>query len=184
MDAMNARTQMVLVAGALLCAAPVPAQGQDAASDARWLAFLGCWQSNAATRVCVVPAAGVSAIDLVSVANGQVVAREHIAATGERQTRSRDNCTGWESAEWSALGQRVYLRSELECPGGAARSASGLIAMLADGQWVYIQGVTVRGQTGIRVVRYWEAAADADLPGDLTAPPRAGIAAVTEARAM
>ncbi len=173
---MQTRTQMVLIAAALYFAGTAPARGQDTATDLRWLAFLGCWQSNAATRVCVVPAHGASAVDLVTLVHGQVAARERIAATGERQPRSQDNCTGWESAEWSALGQRVYLRSEYACAGGATRSASGLIAMSGDGQWLHVLGVTVREQTGIRVVRYWEAAADS--------APKAGVWAVSEARAI
>ncbi len=181
---MRTRTQMVLIAGTLFCAATAPARGQDARTDPRWLAFLGCWESNAAARVCVVPAPGASAVDLVTVVNGQVTARERIAATGERQPGARDNCTGWESAEWSALGQRVFLRSEYACAGGTTRSASSLIAMSADGQWLYVHGVTARGQTGIRVVRYWEAAPDSGLPSEIAAAPQAGISAVSEARAI
>jgi len=180
---MRTRTRMVLSAAALCFASTAPARGQDAPTDPRWLAFLGCWESNAATRVCVVPAPGASAVDLVTIVNGQVAARERIAATGERQPRSRDNCTGWESAEWSALGQRIYLRSEYACAGAAARSASGLIAMSGDGQWLHVQGVTVRGQTGIRVLRYWEAAPDSGLPSEIVAALQAGVWAVSEARA-
>jgi len=170
-------TQMVLVAGALLVAGTAAARGQDAPTDPRWLPFLGCWEADAAAapRVCVVPAGG-SAVDLVTMVNGQVAAREHIVTSGERQPSSQDTCTGWESAAWSAAGQRVYLRAEQECPVGAARRASGLIAMSGNGQWLYVQGVAVGDQTGIRVLRYRETAND-------TTVLQAGVSAVSQARA-
>jgi hypothetical protein len=177
---------VLLVAGTLVFARGTSGWGQDAPVDPRWLAFLGCWESStvAQLQVCVVPAAGTSAVDLVTVADGQIATRERITATGERVASAPDGCPGWESAEWSPEGQRVYLRGESECSGGARRSASGLIAMSPNGEWLHVQSVTVGGgQTGVRVLRYREASAGLRLPADVAAPPPGGVWAVSRARA-
>ena len=172
---------LLLVAGAL-------ASSLDAQTDSRWTAFLGCWESStvALQWVCVVPAAegGASAVDLVTVADGRVAARERVAATGERVASERDGCTGWEIAEWSAQGQRVYLRSTHACPGGVGRLATGLMAMSPNGEWLYIQSVSVEGgQTGVRVLRYREASVGAPLPPEVSVAPPGGVWAVSRARA-
>ena len=176
--------QVLLVAAALLGGRTAPAWAQDAQADPRWLAFLGCWESSDAAGqwLCVSPAAGASAVDLVTVVGGQVVSRERIAATGERLPSTRDGCTGWESAEWSAQGQRVYLRTEYACAGGVRRGATGLFAMLSRSEWLRVQGVTVSGKTGIRVLRYREPAADATLPEGVAVGPPADAWAVSDAR--
>ena len=182
---MRTRTHTLLVAAALLGAAAAPVRGQDAAIDPRWTAFLGCWEPTAASAplVCVVPAAGVSAVDLVTIVNGEVAARERIAATGERGETTSGECAGWQSAEWSALGQRVFLRSEDACGGGNTRNGTGVIAMSGTGEWLYIQGVTVGGATGLRVLKYREATSDTPLPIDVADALRVGVASVSRARA-
>src|SRR5688572_27934834 len=94
-----------------------------------WQALLGCWEPVATARdaapdstrahlVCVVPVDGSSAVDMLTVVNGAVAARERVDASGAKLPLTRDDCSGWQSAEWSASGQRVYLRSELTCEGG------------------------------------------------------------------
>jgi len=152
--------------------------------DARWTAFLGCWEPTAASAplVCIVPATGESAVDLVTIVNGQVAARERIAA-GERRETTSDACTGWQSAEWSARGQRIFLRSEDACAGGHTRNGTGVIAMSGAGEWLYIQGITVGKETGLRVLRYLEAFSDTPLPSDVADALRVGVASVSRARA-
>src|SRR5438876_849851 len=83
---MRTRIQTLLVAAALLGAVATPARGQKPAVDSRWLAYLGCWESIESTKslVCLVPAAGPSTGDLLTITKGPVVTREPTAATGER----------------------------------------------------------------------------------------------------
>ena len=182
---MRTRAHTLLVAAALLGAAAAPARGQETVVDPRWTAFLGCWEPTAASAplVCVVPAAGVSAVDLVTIVHGEVAARERIAATGERRETTSGDCAGWQSAEWSARGQRVFLRSEDACGGGNTRTGTGVIAMTGTGEWLYIQGVTVGGATGLRVLKYREATSDTPLPIDVADALRVGVASVSRARA-
>ena len=114
-----------LVAGALVSATSVDAQ--PATVDAHWRAFVGCWDPISpdgitvsdpkGLRVCVLPAAGRSAVDIVNVTNGKVAERTHVEATGEPHQIGREGCTGVESAQWSADSLRLYLKAELTCDG-------------------------------------------------------------------
>lgn len=182
---MRTRTQSLLVVAALLGAGPAPGHGQHAAIDPRWLAYLGCWEPVYATtsRVCVVPAAAISAVDLVTIVNGQVTARERIVATGQRLETSLGDCATRRSAEWSAHGQRLYLRSEDVCSGGTTRGGTGLIAMSGNGEWLYVQGMTLGGQTGLRVQRYRETTSDIPLPNDVADALRLSVSTAMQARA-
>ena len=181
---MRTRSQTLLVVAALLGSGAAPARGQNAVIDPRWLAYIGCWQpvATAKSYLCVVPAAGTSAVDLVTIVKGQVTERERIAATGERSDSTPADCAR-HSAEWSANGQRLFLRSEDTCSAARTRGGTGLIAMSGNGQWLYIQSVTLGGQTGVRVQGYREAAGDLLLPDDIAAALHVGVSATIEARA-
>jgi len=165
---MRTRTHTLLVVGALLGMGAAPARSQNAPIDRRWLAYLGCWErvDVAKAHVCVVPTAAPEVVDLVTIVKGEVTARERIDAS---------------SAEWSAHGQRLYVRSEAS-PDGAG-TGTGVIAMTGNGDWLYIQGMTIGGQTGLRVQRYREATSELLLPDDITAALRLGISSTMQARA-
>ena len=166
---MRTRIQTLLVAAALLGAGATPARAQKTAVDSRWLAYLDCWESIESTKslVCLVPAAGTSTVDLLTITKGQVVTREPIAATGERVATRHDDCTGWQSVEWSSSGTRLFFRSGDTCPTGD-RLGTGLIAMASDGhEWLYIQGITLQGQTGVRAQRYREVSGELSLPDEV-----------------
>jgi hypothetical protein len=157
------RALPVLVAVLALAAgaAAVPA---PSGFDARWTAWLGCWSpvdavpgpaSEETHLVCVVPSADGSGVDMATVVDGEVVARERITADGEQRSFQREGCNGWESATWSADGRRVYLRSEFACEGGTRRSSSGLLSFTSTVEWLDIQSVSAAGGPGaVRVLRY------------------------------
>jgi len=167
---------------------------QTAQIDARWQPWLGCWTQagsaadtlasppTAGRLVCVVPTAGTSAVDIVTVADRRIASREHVEATGARRTSERDGCTGWESAEWSSDGRRVYLLSEYDCAGGVKRSTTGLIAMTLKGEWLNITGVAVRENTGVRVLRHRPAATPSGLPEEMASALEGKALAVDTAR--
>jgi hypothetical protein len=167
-----------LAGSALLAAAP--ARAQQAHTDPRWQAWLGCWAPAAtqtaksrtparALLVCVVPAAGSAGVDVVTVADTQVVSRERIEATGERVAVTREGCEGWESAQWSAEGVRVYLHSELTCQGNLRRRSSGLMALSPEGEWLDVRAVSAGNRSATRVLRYGAATLPATLPADVAA---------------
>lgn len=179
-----------LLAGAAWLGAAAPAFAQGGLSDARWQAWIGCWQpadlpsaggGARALLVCVVPVAGSTAVDIVTVADTLVVAREPVDAAPERRTIARDGCQGWASAEWSGDARRVYLRSAYTCGGGIERRSSGLMAMSPRGEWLDVQAVTSGNRTGVRTVRYKAVEALSTLPSTIAvalaaSPPDAGMA--------
>jgi hypothetical protein len=168
-----------LCAGALLVAVTASAWAQDVQLDPRWEAWLGCWGpvdaqlrapggAAVVSRVCVVPAATTSGVDVLAIADERIVARDRIEATGERRPAARGNCAGWERAEWSRGGRRVYLRAEYLCAGGRTRSSNGLMAISSTGEWLDVSGVGVDDSTtGLRVVRYKEGVVASTLPDEI-----------------
>jgi len=175
---MRTRTQTLLVLAALLGSGAAPARGQD------WLAYLGCWErvGPSKSHLCIVPANDLSSVDLLTIVKGEVTARERIAATGERVQATHGDCAGWQSAEWSSHRQRLYLRSEDSCAGGVA-AGTGVIAITDKGRLLYIQSMTIGGQTGLRVQRYQEAANEVLVPDDVAAALRLGVSSTMQARA-
>lgn len=188
----------MFAASALLLAQPGVASAQTAQSDARWQPWLGCWQPSApspagdparpanadarAALVCVTPAAGTAAVDISTVVNGKVTSTERIAANGQQSPRTREGCTGWQSAEFSADGRRVYLRSQDNCS-GVKRSATGMIAMSSSGEWLDVQGVTTGGRTGVRAVGYRDVGIPETLPAQIATALQGNARTVSEARA-
>src|SRR5262245_13410288 len=167
---MRTHIPTALIATALLGLAATPARAQSTKIDSRWIAYLGCWESVGAAKhsvVCIVPAADKSGVDLVTIENGEVIKAEQILATGTPVTTNQGECTGWQSAEWSAVSTRVYLRSQERCPDWGTRTGTGMLAMSRNGLLLYIQGSTVGLKTGVRVQRYREAATDLVLPSEV-----------------
>ncbi|HEU4643787.1 MAG TPA: hypothetical protein VFS44_15135 [Gemmatimonadaceae bacterium] len=190
-----------LAAAAMLAAAasPVMAQGSQgagattaAAVDARWQQWLGCWTPapggaslSSAPRgalVCVLPAAGASAVDIATVDSGRVLSRERIDASGARVPSSESGCTGWRSASWSTDARRVYVRSEYSCAGGVRRTASGLFAIAPGGEWLDVSGIVAGQSNGVRVVRYRQAAVPSVVAEELSPALGERSLAVTTAR--
>jgi hypothetical protein len=132
----------------------------------------------------VFPVAGTpSAVEVATVVDREIIARTRIDASGERRAVEEDGCTGWERAQWSADGRRLYHRSEATCPGGIKRASNGVLALTARGEWLDVQGITVAGNQGVRVARYREARNANALPTEKAAQVReGGTLAVSTAR--
>jgi hypothetical protein len=165
------KISMACVATAIVLTAASTAFAQTGQPDTRWRPWLGCWSTvspNTTKPVCVVPAPGTSAVDIVVVADGKVASREHVEVSGEHRRSERDGCTGWESAQWSADSRRVYLQSEFECPSGQKRTSSGLIAMSPQGEWLDLVGVTLGANTGVRVLRHRTMGPTSIVPDEIT----------------
>ena len=182
----NARQNAItaLVAGLFALALPAALFAQNAPADPRWQGWIGCWRpapipatagDSAASLgilsldanaplLCVVPAEGASAVEMVTVADGKVVARETIDASGAQLSRERGGCAGVESARWSDDSRRVYLTSKFTCPGDIERTSRGLLAISTEGELLDVQGVSTGNGKSVRVARYRDAGAPATLP--------------------
>jgi hypothetical protein len=179
-----------LAMGAVLTASAARAQ-QTTRTDPRWTPWLGCWEpsgarapsdSAGAQGVCVIPVDDRPAVDIATIAGGQVTHRERVSATGRREASTEGGCTGWKSATWSTDGLRLYLRSEATCTGNVERRTSGMFAISPTGRWLDIESVASGGSTGMRVVRYAEAAVPAAIERELSPVLDARSLAVSTAR--
>ena len=176
---MRARRVMLGIAMfAATAAVARPARAQSATPDARWQGWLGCWQPVSpasadsytewmAARardaglptLCIVPAATPTSVEFVTVAGGAVTARETIDAANSHAARKRDNCDGWEGANWSADGRRIYLHTEYACDGGMSQTSSGMLTMSLTGQLLDIRSIASAGMKSVRIARYESVAA-------------------------
>jgi hypothetical protein len=170
------RLAALAVAAGTLAATSAGAQA-GITQDTRWRAWIGCWEpvgpdggagDAEGMRVCVVPAAGSSAVDIVNVTNGAVAERTHVEASGEKRTIGREGCTGVESAAWSPDNRRVYLTAEITCD-GVRRTTNGLLAFSQVGEWLDVQGVMTgqTGTSGVHVTRYRPVADLSRIPADV-----------------
>ncbi|HEY8175205.1 MAG TPA: hypothetical protein VIF32_05920, partial [Gemmatimonadaceae bacterium] len=163
----------IVFAGILAFIAAPSLRAQDVALDQRWLPWLGCWQPPAietvvdSPRVCVFPTAGSAGVTIVSFVSGKEPSRQQLDATGQQRAVAKDGCTGWESEQFSADDQRVYLRSELTCSGSLKRVSSAVLAMSPEGDWIGVESVTAGGGTGVRVTRYRDAGIPDVVPTEI-----------------
>jgi hypothetical protein len=183
----------VAVGACMTLAAPAWAAAQRPQIDARWQPWLGCWTAapsdlisltSESQQVCVVPAGGTSAVDVVTVSGARIISREHIDANGEHRKSERDGCVGWESAEWSSDMRRVYLQSEYECTGGLKRGTTGLMVTAANGDWLDVVGVAMRDNIGVRVLRHRASTPMATLPAEIASAVGGAPRATTALRTL
>ncbi len=157
-DGQRRATLATLVGAWLVLAVPMAAAQEV---DSRWAPWVGCWravdEAAEAPVVCVVPLPGESAIEILSVVDGQVVSRESISADGRQHAVSRDGCEGWERAEFSADSHRVYVRSELTCDAGGARSSTGVMSMASPFEWLDVRTMDVGEGNLVWALRYRQA---------------------------
>jgi hypothetical protein len=148
----------VLVIGTLLsCAAASAQRDTTMRIDPRWRAYLGCWSTGAAGApgpdVCLLPTRDRNTVELVTVIGDSVTPATTLTASGERVSRTKDGCTGWELARWSEDDRRLYIESEYNCGGGTPQRVSGLLAHHGD-SFSQIESVKARSTTAVRVVRF------------------------------
>ena len=147
---------VVLVLAGLALAAPVQAQ-----TDTRWTPYFGCWQpaggSSDGGLLCFRPVEDDTGVEMVTVADGEIVMTEIFKADGSAQSIEREGCTGSENAEFSSDGRRIYTRSLYTCAGDVSRGATGIMSIVSPSQWVDVRSVGVEGEQ-MAWVQFYEAA--------------------------
>ena len=141
-------------------------------ADSRWQPWLGCWhlvaekvdsedQSKVAEAlVCLAPRNEGPGVEVTTLADGDVVLEETFIANGERNPVEEPGCQGWQSAEWSRDGRRLFLYSEMQCEGEGSRSVSGVSLMMPPATWLNIQMIRAGDLREIVIRRYVPADAD------------------------
>jgi hypothetical protein len=155
--------RLVVMAGFLVALAPGVAWaaapgGDDTGQPAAWDAWYGCWRATGeaslgAGVVCVLPGDDASTIRIVTVEDGAVAGESVLRADGVSRAVDDGGCTGEERAHWSRDGRRVFVRTELDC-GGVQRVSTGVLALIAENEWIDAQALTVAGQHAARSIRY------------------------------
>jgi len=172
---------------AAIATAPVAAQAQT--PDARWLPWVGCWQPVAQPGtptdllVCVSPQSTGSGVEIATITGARTVSTRVLVADGQRHTVSEEDCTGWQSAEFSSDGQRAYLRSESTCS-GARRSASAIMALSETTEWIDAQSLGMGDERVTRILRYTPAPESMIRSAGVVAPGQDRITAIMDARLL
>lgn len=142
-------------------AEPAPA---PVAQDVAWVPLLGCWvpsgQAVETGLLCVRPAAEGPGMEMVSVEDGEISVSRTIVPDDRPRPVSREGCEGTETAGLSPDGERLYLRSELVCEGGVARTSTGVISFPSPGQWLDVEAVEVEGHS-VPWVQWYQRAPEA-----------------------
>ena len=151
----------ILVGAWLVMVVPMAAAQEV---DSRWAPWIGCWRAVGETApasapataplLCVVPLAGEAAIEMLTVVDGQVVSRESVFTDAQEHAVSREECEGWETAEFSDDSRRIYVGSELLCGAGGLRTSTGVMSMVSPSEWLDVRTVKVDGQSFPWVLRY------------------------------
>lgn len=174
----------VAVAATLsMWAAPAGAQ---AVAD-HWRPWLGCWAPVAmapgAASVCFVATDDPTTVERVSVAEGALPSREQVRADARPRSTVRDGCVGSEAVSVSDDGHRLFTRSSLTCEDGAARTATGIMAMLTPTQWIDVRAVEQDGQR-VPAARFYQwAAPEVGLEAGIVPPDAEARDAIQAARA-
>jgi len=149
----------VLVGAWLLMVVPMAAAQEEV--DSRWAPWIGCWQDldemAQAPLLCVVPLDREAGVEMLTVLDGQVVSRESIVADGEQYLLTREECGGWERAEFSGDARRIYVLSEFNCGDSPPRTSTGVMSMVSPSEWLDVRTTKVDGQAFSWVVRYRQA---------------------------
>jgi len=132
-----------------------PTQAQEG-TDARWIAFIGCWEPvNGGVEdglLCFSPSDG--GLEMLNIVEGEVLATEQLIADGQRRSVLADGCEAWESVEFSADGRRVFTRSDFECGTDVARKGTGVMAFVAPNRWIDVRALDVDGEVVAWVQEY------------------------------
>jgi hypothetical protein len=170
------RTTLLLAALTLL---PQPAVAD---TDARWLPWLGCWQSatervvSPDARVCFVPAATGQVERITIIApdpTSPIPAGQPLIADNNDHPIVDDECTGVLRVDWSADGHRMFTGSERACIDEVAGKTSSISLLVPGPAWVAAEVVETSGRETVRVHRYRRVAVPdslaARLPADVVA---------------
>ena len=170
---------------AFATAASLPAAPQSAVVDGggsqnellepRWLPWLGCWELTADVVdyrevedtgrrvVCVAPRLDGIGVNLTTHLDSQVIAQNTVLADGRERTLPEADCSGTQSASWSADGHRLYSTVAAACANDIERALVGLSLLVEGNRWIELQSVSLDGgEHRELLVRQYERVNDAE----------------------
>jgi hypothetical protein len=147
-------------------------------TDARWLPWLGCWQSAAEravspdARVCFVPTSTgqVERIAIIPLdPSSPIPTGQPLIADNDDHPIVDIDCTGLLRVDWSADGHRYFTTSDRSCIDEVAGRTSAVSLLLPGPAWVEAEVVDTSGRETVRVHRYRRVAVPESLSGRLPA---------------
>lgn len=181
------RHASLVLAASVCVVAPCEAQ---AAATPSWQAWYGCWtvaqrdedfRASGARIVCFTPTSNHDVVQISALADGKIVHRDSIDATGREHPVGEGECTGTESGRWSSDGKRVFLESKLSCDGAVTRVVA-VVAMTPSGDWIDVRGVSTAGHEVVRVARYRDVGLPESIPTEIASAIREFGAGIQAAR--
>jgi len=166
-------------------AQPAQTARETQTSDARWSPWLGCWRTaeESSATMCIVPTTRASAVDVVTIVNGEVDSRQRIDADGQSHAIDRAGCRGTETVTWSPTGHRLYRRDDLICPGSLNGTSMTLMAISPTGEWLNIEGFRAGAGSLERLDRFHDAGLPSTIPKAIRAAIEKRELAIATARA-
>lgn len=187
-------SKLLVVAVGAMGAGALHAQtaARTAQTDPRWFPWLGCWTSDSAAAgaatggvACIVPVAGSSAVEQISIVDGRVIARHRIDASGRALAIDNQGCRGTQAGDWGHNGRRVFLRAVYTCTTGVSGSSESIYSLSSTGEWIKAEGVR-GGQNSsplVSVDRLRDAGIPSGLPHDAGAALASSRLAIATSRA-
>jgi len=151
-------------------------QAAAADTDARWLPWLGCWQSateravSPDARVCFVPSS-TDLVERIAILDPSTAppSGQPLNADGVDHPIVDPECKGSLILEWSADGHRYYASSDRSCIDEVAARTSGISVLLPGPAWVEVEVAETSGRETVRVRRYRRVSVPASLSERLPA---------------
>ena len=189
---------MFPVALAISLPAPAAAQSamvagevtQDELLEPRWLPWLGCWELTADVVdnrqiedtgrrvVCVAPRLDGLGVNLTTHMDSQVIAQNTVVADGQERVLPETDCSGTQTANWSADGHRLYSSVTAACANQIERSLVGLSMLVEGNVWIELQSVSLDGgEHRELLVRQYKRVADTETLELGFTPLEPGLAA-------
>lgn len=171
-------TLAAVAAAALAAATPTSSGAQQIVLGPRWQAWLGCWSAAPAEKlretgpdapriVCITPTTDGDVVDISAIAEGKVMSRDRIDASGTTHAIEAVGCNGTQSARWSSDGRRVFLRSTVTCD-GTPTEMSAILALTPRGEWLDVRRVAAGEGSDVRVARYHDVGLPSGVPTEIT----------------
>lgn len=140
---------------------PGEASAQEAGPSGSWIPWAGCWEAVSETTdaprtvTCIRSTDTPRVAEILTVEADEAIPEpEVLRADGQRTEASREGCEGWERAEFSEDGARVYLRTEFRCEGGIQRTSSGIFSVVSPYEWLDVRTVESGGESRTWTRRY------------------------------
>jgi hypothetical protein len=143
----------------------------------RWLGWQGCWTAapaghvientpDAPRIVCVTPTRDPDVVEIAAIAEGKIISRDRIDASGRPQAIDGTACKGTQTARWSGDGRRIFLKSSVACE-GVQTEMSAILAITASGNWLDVRRVAAGQGTDVRVARYRDVGLPREVPSEI-----------------